>query len=341
VNVENDDYLWDRSGTPDPDVERLERKLASLAHQNPPPRLLVPESRMGKRPFRAYAALATAAAILIGVLLGGTALVRRMNSQAWDLTRAGGNPTISSRPVGAGARLPVGGWLETDERSTASLAVGTIGRISVEPGTRLRLVSARSGDHRLQLERGTLHATIWAPPGQFSVETASSTAVDLGCAYTLTMDDNGEGLVSVLVGWVGFEWRGRESFVPAGSMSVTRPGKGPGTPYNERVSRAFREALLTIDFTSDAPDAPAALSRVLDESQERDEVTLWHLLTRVNGADRDRVFDRLAQFVPPPPTVTRDGIQAGRRDMLDAWWDALGLGTAAWWRTWKRSPVEK
>jgi hypothetical protein len=341
VNVENDDYLWDRSGPPDPDVKRLERKLASLAQQNPPPRLLLPESRMGKRPFRAYAALATAAAILIGVLLGGTAFVRRMNSQAWDLTRAGGTPTISSRPAGAGARLPVGGWLETDERSTASLNVGTIGRISVEPGTRIRLVSARTGDHRLQLERGTLHATIWAPPGQFSVETASSTAVDLGCAYTLTMDDNGEGLVSVLVGWVGFEWRGRESFVPAGSMSVTRPGKGPGTPYNERVSRAFREALLTIDFTSDAPDASAALSRVLDEAQERDEVTLWHLLTRVTGADRDRVFDRLAQFVPPPPTVTRDGIRVGRRDMLDAWWDALGLGTAAWWRTWKRSPVEK
>ena len=33
MNVENDDYLWDRSGTPDPDVERLERKLASLAQQ--------------------------------------------------------------------------------------------------------------------------------------------------------------------------------------------------------------------------------------------------------------------------------------------------------------------
>jgi hypothetical protein len=60
----------------------------------------------------------------------------------------------------------------------------------------------------------------------------------------------------------------------------------------------------------------------------------------VNGVDRDRVFDRLAQFVRPPPTVTRDGIQAGRRDMLDAWWDALGLGTAAWWRTWKGPAVD-
>ena len=154
------------------------------------------------------------------------------------------------------------------------------------------------------------------------------------------MDDEGAGLVTVLVGWVGFEWRGRESFIPAGSACATRPGKGPGTPYNERVSPAFREALQTLDFTSGAPDARAALSRILAEAEERDEVTLWHLLTRVDAGERDRVFDRLAQFVPPPPGVTRDGIRAGRRDMLDAWWDAFELGTASWWRTWKRPPAD-
>jgi len=68
-------------------------------------------------------------------------------------------------------------------------------------------------------------------------------------------------------------------------------------------------------------------------------VETTNLPTRVNGADRDRVFDRLAHFVPPPRTVTRDGIRAGRRDMLDVWGDAFGLGTAAWWRTRKQPPV--
>jgi hypothetical protein len=54
------------------------------------------------------------------------------------------------------------------------------------------------------------------------------------------------------------------------------------------------------------------------------------------------VFDALARLVPPPASVTRDGIRAANRKMLDAWWDALGLGTANWWRTWKqpwREPV--
>ncbi len=75
---------------------------------------------------------------------------------------------------------------------------------------------------------------------------------------------------------------------------------------------------------------------MLSESGERDEVTLWHLLSRVPPADRDRVFDRLATFVAPPPGVTRDGIRAGSREMLDLWWDALGLGSTSLWRTWSQ-----
>jgi hypothetical protein len=206
----------------------------------------------------------------------------------------------------------------------------------VEPRTRLRLLRTGPGEHRLELLHGTLHATIWAPPNQFFVETPSTLAVDLGCAYTLSVDDEGAGLVSVLVGWVGFKWRDRESFIPAGSACATRPRIGPGTPYNERVPPAFRAALETIDFNSGSPEMSKALTLVLGESTERDEVTLWHLLSRVPPGERDRVFDRLAAFVAPPAAVTREGIRAGDKEMLDAWWDALGLGSTSLWRAWSQ-----
>jgi hypothetical protein len=102
------------------------------------------------------------------------------------------------------------------------------------------------------------------------------------------------------------------------------------------VTPAFREALSTIDFTPGSPEQGRALSLVLDQATERDEVTLWHLLSRVSEADRDRVFDRLATFVAPPPGVTRDGVRSGDKRMLDAWWNALGLGSTALWRTWSQ-----
>jgi hypothetical protein len=320
------DYLWDRSGPRDPAVVQLEHVLGTLRHR--------PVARRRSLSFVIVGTLAAAAV----VTLVAFAWTNRVDTTpAWEVTRLSGTPTIGSVPMSDRAPLKVGRVLETNEGSRASIAVANIGQVELEPGTRLSLVDARPGAYRLQLQRGTMHALIWAPPGQFFVQTPSATAVDLGCAYTMTVDGEGIGTVRVTSGWVGFEWHGRESFIPAGAMSLTRPGLGPGTPYYEDTSAAFRAALTMIDMRGGSPaDRSAALTRVLDEATERDTVTLWHLLTRVDGSDRDRVFDRLTHFVPPPAGVTREGIRAGRREMLDAWWDKLGLGTTRWWRVWKQ-----
>jgi hypothetical protein len=318
------DYLWDKSGDADPDVERLERALSVFAQASPPPPLQLRAARPSASSRWIGVALLAAS---VAVAAGGVILAFRFRpaAPAWQVTRADGQSSLS-----------VGGWLETGESQRAAFNVADIGRVVVEPRTRLRLLDTRPGEHRLELARGTMHATIWAPPNQFFVETPSTLAVDLGCAYTLSVDDEGAGLVNVQVGWVGFKWGDRESFIPAGSACATRPRIGPGTPYNERVSPAFREALATIDFNSGSPEIPRALTLVLSEATERDEVTLWHLLSRVSAPDRDRVFDRLAVFVAPPAGVTREGIRSGDRKMLDMWWDALGLGSTSMWRTWSQ-----
>ena len=324
------DYLWDKRGNPDPEIERLERALSVFAYEERP----AEGGRHHDGGFRlqadwrasrwfGFALLAASVVMMIGGLT--SAFRFRPVAPSWQVTTAAGQ-----------SQLPVGGWLETTGGERASVNVADIGEVTVEPNTRVRLLDTRAGHHSLELARGTVFARIWAPPNQFFVETASTLAVDLGCAYTLTVDDEGGGVVRVLAGWVGFKWRDRESFIPAGSACQTRPRVGPGTPYNERVSPQYREALSTIDFSPRSPDVPAALTLVLNESTERDEVTLWHLLSRVPAADRDRVFDRLAVFVAPPAAVTRDGIRAGDRRMLDAWWDALGLGSTSLWRTWSR-----
>ena len=318
------DYLWDKNGDGDAEVERLERTLQVFAQATPPPPLDLRRRPPGRGGF-GRGALLIAATLALAVAGAVFTLLERRGMPAWQVTTAGGR-----------SLLPVGSWLDTT-KGEATLAVADIGTVTVEPGARVRLLSTRSGHHRMELARGTMHATIWAPPNQFFVETPSTLAVDLGCAYTLTVDEDGGGLVTVLVGWVGFTTGDRESFIPAGFIAVTRPGVGPGTPYSERTSEAYRQALALIDFSPGDAGFAQALSRVLDESEERDEVTLWHLLSRVPAAGgRDRVFDRLAAFVPPPTGVTRDGIRAGDRRMLDAWWDALGLGSTSLWRTWSQ-----
>jgi hypothetical protein len=318
------DYLWDRHGKGDPEIEELERTLGVFAQSTPPPPLDLRARPLAARRTVSPALLALAAGLVLAV--GGLILTLSLRPvPAWQVTTAQGQTT-----------LPVGEWLDTGRIGQATVQVADIGSVTVEPGARVRLLDTRAGHHRMELARGTMHATIWAPPNQFFVETPSTLAVDLGCAYTLTVDEGGAGLVRVLVGWVGFRTGDRESFIPAGFSGETRPGIGPGTPYSERTSEAYRQALSLLDFSPRDPATAAALTLVLGESVESDEVTLWHLLSRVPAAERDRVFDRLASFVPPPAGVSREGIRLGNRAMLDAWWDALGLGTTSLWRRWSQ-----
>jgi hypothetical protein len=257
------------------------------------------------------------------------------SSAAWSVDRLEGRPTIASTPIGEQGRLPVGGALETDIAARARIDVADIGELDVDPRSRVELVRADGLQYRLRLHWGTVHARIVAPPGRFVVETPSSTVTDLGCAYTLQVDEDGAGSVHVTSGWVGFEWRGRESFIPAGTMCATRPGVGPGTPHLADAADSFVAALDTFDF-GDAHTRSAALDELLATARRDDAVTLWHLLTRVEGADQGRVFDRLAAFVPPPAGVTRDGVVQADRTMIDRWWDELGYGSVTVWRTWKQ-----
>ncbi|HEX8719291.1 MAG TPA: hypothetical protein VF736_01485 [Pyrinomonadaceae bacterium] len=260
---------------------------------------------------------------------------------AWRVSRLAGAPRVGAEPVEGRALLAEGEWLETDTHSKAKIEVGRIGFVEVEPGSRVRLVAARLRDHRLALARGALRATIYAPPRLFFVETPSATAVDLGCAYTLTVDDAGGSLLRVTHGWVALALAGRDSIVPAGAVCETRPGVGPGTPFFADASPALRAALATLDFGGEPAGVRAvALDVVLAEARARDALTLWHLLSRTGGAERGSVFARLAALAPPPPGVTREGalrldaraLKRWRRVLEAAWFE----GDPAWRKAWRR-----
>jgi hypothetical protein len=304
----SDHYLWDGSGEPDPEVQRLERFLSEFRSQRPAPivrRQLHPRWS------------AVAAAVLLATV--GTWLTSGGAPEGWQIARAGGGSSL----------LAVGGTLDTSAGGPATMNVGSIGYVEVEANSRLRLERARGNRQRMALEHGLIHAFILAPPRTFVVDTPSAVATDLGCFYTLEVDKDGGGLVSVLAGWVSFEHAGRESFIPAGAACRMRPGRGPGTPYREQASPALRQALQDFDF---AGGGDRALAIVLAEATKEDAFTLWHLLTRCEPAEKPRVYDALAALVPPPAGVTRDGILHGDRQMLDLWWDHLGLGDTSSWR---------
>jgi len=270
-----------------------------------------------------FAAAAILLALLGGAYLG--VLIKYGAPDRWEVMPLAGSPFVDGASIAQNGALTTGEWLVTDSVSSALLAVGNIGTAEVGPNSRLQLTHRGRTQHRLRLDRGSLDAVINAPPRLFFVETPSVLATDLGCAYTLEVDDAGASRVHVTAGWVELRQGNHTSLVPAGLVAEVDIGGAPGTPYPVEMPDSAREALARLDRgAGSSADLDTVLEALHPTSRsvrmrQQNAITLWHLVQRVEGEFRARVYDQMAETAPPPDKVTREGILALDRPMLERW----------------------
>ena len=272
---------------------------------------------------------AAAAAALLAAIATWQVSYRPSPATAWQVaglegTVAAGRPARRSRHGDAqrpGAahrrRLPNHRFRPTSSARSISA-----------PSSELR---AATNQHVL-LDRGTLHAFIWARPGMFEVDTPSARAIDLGCEYTINVDGSGDGLLRVSRGWVAFRHQGHESFIPAGAAMRHTQARRPRHSVLRRYVRGAARGVGIFE----AATPPRRSTAILAAARPHDGLTLWHLLTRVPAADRARVFDRFAALVEVPSDVSREGVLRLDAPIIDRCWDALVLENTEWWRGWER-----
>lgn len=270
--------------------------------------------------FSWYRVAAVSAVLVVAVAIGFMWSSYYGPRASWAVDDIVGNVKIGGDNISDRGSLAVGETLETSSSSKATISVAMIGEVVLDPNTRVRLVETRLTEHRLALDHGRIHAKISAPPRLFFVNTQSAEAIDLGCEYTLEVDDAGRTLLHVTLGEVALMRDGREVYVPRYAMCQSWPGIGPGTPYFEDASETFVRLLESFDFENGGDEALMAL---LTEARERDTFTLWHLLSTVDGDRRVRVLNRMIELVGLPNGITREGALRLDQTTLDAWKDEM------------------
>ncbi len=317
-----DDYLWDKTGEPDPEIERLEKSLEGYRYEKD-------VQPLAARPRRSRWKLAAAAALFaIGLAVGLRSheskqpeeapepVPQERASWACELEDPSGGGVMCTTTPG---KVVVGEWIETTAGQRAHVTVADIGTLTVAENSRLGLLKTGSDEHRMRLERGAIHAVVDAPPRLFIVETPAAEAVDLGCEYTLEVDAKGNGLLQVASGRVALERAGRSVVVPYDAVCRIR-ANGPGTPVFIDAAPALRSAVDSIDFGA---RHVRDLKTVVEGARKRDTLTLLHLLPLYEGRERERVYDRMAALVPAPNGVTRAGTLALDKTMIETWIEEL------------------
>lgn len=335
-----DDYLWDGSGTPDPDIVALEHLLGSLAHDGAPRRRpskpVVSASHRPRRRWRiALAAAAVFALCAIGMRGWYQQRLQWETGKPWQLVTQQGDVRIDGRLVAAGAALPTNGLLETGAATSTRLQAAGIGDIAIGEGSRLRLVETRTGRHRVQLQQGRLWVRVWAPPGQFGVGVEGVDVVDLGCEFLLQVDADGNGRLTVRSGWVLVDnWR-REVLVPQGATVRLHGAGSAGTPHELAASAAFVAALDAIDAREGRVDANGDEVRaLLAATRPGDAISLLSLLQAYPQLGDGPMFERMQHLMPAVP-ADRSTWNNDRDAQLEAWRRALPYpGIKRWWMQW-------
>ncbi len=321
--MKDDDYLFDRSGTPDPEVERLE---ALLAEQRYPKGSFVPRPP-ARRPARwaVPVALFAAAAVVVALAVGlekRRPVVTTPSALPSEVASAKAGPALailegSGATVGGatpGAMLPSSAWLETrTARVRLTMAIGTL---ELEPDAALRVVTMDETHQHLELARGTLSAKVRAPPFTFVIDTPEVRVVDLGCAYVLTVDPKTHaGSLAVTSGFVQLERGTRKVIVPRGAQAGFGGGR-IATPVEDDAPPALRAALAT--FEGGATD----VAPILALARNKDDFTLLDLAVRTEGAARAAVLKRLVALVGPAEGAA---IDAPLESVLDKWQQKLRI----------------
>lgn len=238
----------------------------------------------------------------------------------WKVSNLQGNPLIGDVAMSGNDSIREGQFIQTNNVSRAELVVANIGRIIIEPNTKVYFVKGSDGNNRINVEYGTINADMNSNGKTFFVEMPSAVATDNGGKYTMTIDSLGDGYVFVKSGKVDVESPNRAAIVPAGNIVLTKKNIGVGTPFNENSSPKFRNALFSYDF---GKCNDACVTVLLNAAKISDAVTLVNLMPNVDKEYSDKVYSKLANFVPPPSNIHSDSIPFIDEKKLNEWIDKI------------------
>ncbi len=294
-----DEYLFDPTAPPAGEVRELEEILAPLRY-DPMRRPL-----RGRRvPYLAMAAAALIALVGVG---------------AWFWTWPAGRAwKVVSGPM---ATLPVGRTIQPGQ--SLLVRVARIGWMSVTERSIVTLLSTRSNRHRLSMTAGTLHVSVWAPPGSVNIRTPAGEVIDLGCEFIVRADRSTTS-VDVVSGWVELENGSGEVLVPGGASSEMHRSGFPAPPVFRSATAEFQVAARNLDVPT-----------LVRTARRRDVLTLLVIASR-RPPGRDALLVRAAELMPPHSEETLLRARAGDNDAIWAWVHELPLPPAkSWIRNWR------
>lgn len=231
-------------------------------------------------------------------------------AKGWNISASGGSVLINNVAVNNEEELDLNSTLRTEENSTARINIPSIGVIEVESNTE---ISRTRKDFELKFIKGKIIKKAEAQENKLLIQTDfADFNEELSSDFELTVDEEWNKLF-VYKGNVKVVVKGFESVVPENFVCDIRKGKF-AVPYNPNSDNQIIN--LIREYSGPADPNMVVIVGLATKS---DALSLWHILQLSSEENRPIVFKKLNELVPPPDSITGEGIQKLNREMLDQW----------------------
>lgn len=322
----NEQYLWDRTGTPDPTTAQLEHALRPLRFSG----TLHPPAEPARRWLRPLALAAAVALISLGAWMSlrhqSPRTAPPATTPTWTVASSVGKVHLSD-PVAVKAAATER-TLSTDESGRAVLACGEHSTVNVESNTRMRFVDGDPLHPWVSLASGSLFTQVSAKDRPVLVGVpGGSIAIRPGAAASISVDEqSGSAHTTCKRGELHIAWSDRQTRVLGPATCAITRDLGPALPLPASMSPAacgvVEELAGLLAYGAKSPKQADDMLRTFLAGATREQAPLlWNLLWRVEGDQRRAVRDRLA-FLIKQPKMHPDAVLKLDPAAMDAWWRA-------------------
>lgn len=265
-----------------------------------------PEITLEVKPFSIKKYLPWIIGIILILVAGYFYLTR---AKDWNVADLNGTVLLNNEKINSSTDFSVKSILQTEENSTARLSVPKVGLIEVDSNSKL----SRTKSNELKLDAGKILKKPVEQTEKIIILTdLADFNEELNSEFELSAKGETNNLF-VYKGTIKVNLKGFESIVPEGFACEVKKGRYV-IPFNPDTDPQLINLLK--DFTG--PNDPN-LVLITGLATPKDALSVWHVLQLTSELNRQIPFDKLKELIPPPESVSDEGIMKLNREMLDQW----------------------
>jgi hypothetical protein len=318
-------YLWDRTGTPDAEIETLEESLRNMRYRGE----VGSEARWRIHNWRSSRRLTTLAAAAAAIVLVGVVVLLSLPRPAlqirtWTLEQRSGEVAIDAPDLHDDLHA-VAQRVTTRPGASAMLVAKSGARFHLDGDSSVRLVDS-SFVPRLSLDHGKVFSETWSGPPCHVTIPAGTALVAGNTAGVFEWRGDGRGLIELKVGHVEFAGQIGSVRLLSG-MTCELSNAGASIPVAVSADPLYRKQLAMISDSAnakiDTKMRTSQLDDLLARSRAEDAPTLWNLCWRVGQSERRKVAARLAMLLPVKGPIETDRDGTIDQAAMDQAWDLI------------------